>query len=192
MLQTDAKPLEPWARELDDVVSALDRSKERWLELPIARKIEYARSLLAGVVRTAPGQVAAACEAKGVPFDASLAGEDWIGGPYVVARHLRLLIDSLEDLRKHGRVRIDPKRVRRGDQGRAVVDVFPLTNYERVLYSGFSAEVWMVPEVTPDNLTEHIGGVYTASSPEPGVSLVLGAGNVASIGPLVLVRAALS
>ena len=67
--------------------------------MPIARKIDYARGLLAGVVRTAPGQVQSACEAKGVAFDSPLAGEDWIGGPYVIARHLRLLIESLEDLR---------------------------------------------------------------------------------------------
>lgn len=188
MLETKPTPTEPWAPELEQAVSELSRNKVRWLRLPIAGKIEYAKGLLAGTVRTAPGQVQAACEAKGVSFDSPLAGEDWIGGPYVVARHLRLLIESLENLRKHGRMRIDPSRVHRGNGGRAVVRVFPLSTYDRLLYSGFTAEVWMQPEVTPENLHDHMGGVYTAKAPVPGVALVLGAGNVASIAPLDVVH----
>ncbi|MCP4203173.1 MAG: aldehyde dehydrogenase family protein [bacterium] len=188
MLETRPTSTEPWATDLEQAVSELSRNKDRWLRLPIARKIEYARSLLAGTVRTAAGQVQAACEAKGVPFDSPLAGEDWIGGPYIVARHLRLLIESLDDLRKHGRIRIDPSRVRSGNDGRAVVDVFPLSTYDRLLYSGFTAEVWMQPEITPANLYNHMGGVYKTENPEPGVALVLGAGNVASIAPLDVVH----
>lgn len=188
MLQTESIPTAERTVDLESDLAVLAAGKVRWLELPIARKIDYARGLLEGTVRTAPGQVRAACEAKGIPFDSPLAGEDWIGGPYIVARYLRLLIDSLEDLRKHGRVRIDPSRVRRRPDGRAVVEVFPLSAYDRLLYSGFRAEVWMQPGVTPENLHRHTGGVYTADSPRPGTALVLGAGNVASIAPLDVVH----
>jgi acyl-CoA reductase-like NAD-dependent aldehyde dehydrogenase len=188
MLKESPTSTEPWTLDLEQAVSELNGSKERWLQLPIARKIEYARGLLAGTVRTAPGQVQAACDAKGIPFDSPQAGEDWIGGPYIAVRYLRLLIESLEDLRKHGRIRIDPRQVRHGNAGQAIVDVFPLSTYDRLLYSGFTAEVWMQPEVKPENLHDHMGGVYTAESPEPGVSLVLGAGNVASIAPLDVIH----
>ncbi len=188
MLETQPTSTPPWAIALEQAVGELNASKQRWLELPIARKIEYARNLLTGTVRTAAGQVEAACEAKGVKSDSPVAGEDWIGGPYIVVRLLRLLIGSLEDLRRHGTVRIDPSRIRSGDDGRAVVQVFPLSNYDRLLYSGFKAEVWMQADVTPRNLADHIGGVYTAAETSPGVALVLGAGNVPSIAPLDMVH----
>ncbi len=188
MLPTSPTPTQPWALELEHDIAELSRNKERWLGLPIGDKIHYAKSLLAGTVRTAPGQVQAACEAKGVPFDAPLAGEDWIGGPYIVARSLRLLIKSLEDLREDGHIQMDPSRVRRGLDGRTVVDVFPLSIYDRLLYPGFEAQVWMQPGVTPEDLSENMGGVYTATDPKPGVALVLGAGNVASIAPLDVVH----
>ncbi|MFQ5526179.1 MAG: aldehyde dehydrogenase family protein [Thermoanaerobaculia bacterium] len=188
MLEPQSQSAASGQTRLDEAVSDLNAAKQRWLELPVARKIEYAHGLLEGTVRTAAGQVEAACEAKGVAADSPVAGEDWIGGPYIVTRLLRLLIDSLEDVGKHGSVRIDGSRVRAGDRGRAVVDVFPLSTYDKLLYTGFKAEVWMRPDVTPANLADHIGGVYTASDSRSGVALVLGAGNVASIAPLDVVH----
>lgn len=188
MLESRPAPTEGWTIKMEQAIAELRANKSRWLELPLARKIDYARSLLAGTVRTAPGQVQAACEAKGVDFDSPSAGEDWIGGPYVVARTLRLLIDTLTEIDRSGSVRLDPGRVRSGEDGRAVVDVFPLSVWDRLLYSGFKGEVWMQPGVTPENLERHVGGVYAADSPTPAVALVLGAGNVASIAPLDVVH----
>ena len=188
MLLTETMPRTASIEAIERSLADLSETKDRWLRLPLARKIEYAKSLLEGTVRTAPGQVRAACEAKGVPFDSPRAGEDWIGGPYIVTRTLRLLIESLESLRRDGRVRLDRARVRRGRDGRAVVEVFPLSIFDRLLYSGFSAEVWMQPDVTPENLSANMGGVYNSRAPENAIALVLGAGNVASIAPLDVVH----
>lgn len=173
---------------LDQPLAELASSRGRWLDLPLARKIEYARGLLRGTARTAAGQVEAACNAKGVSFDSHAAGEDWIGGPYVVIRTLRLLIESLEQLRRQGSIQLERSRVRTGQDGRAIAEVFPLTLYDRLLYQGFRAHVWMKSHVTPENLHEYVGGVYTAKERTPGVALVLGAGNVASIAPLDVVH----
>ncbi len=174
--------------ELDQALAELASSGRRWLGLPLGRKTEYLRGLLDGIRRTAVGQVEAACAAKGVPFDSPLAGEDWIGGPYIVGRTVRLLMDSLEALRATGEISIPPSRIRTGPGGRAIVQVFPLDTFDRLLYRGYRAEVWMQPHVTPDTLRDHMGGVYRQSEPQAGVSLVLGAGNVASIAPLDVVH----
>ena len=72
MPQTTSTPLAgTWVPALEQDIAELSRNKERWLRLPIARKVDYAKGLLAGIVRTAPGQVQAACKAKGVPFDST-------------------------------------------------------------------------------------------------------------------------
>src|SRR5205814_2720761 len=68
--------------------------------------------------------------------------------------------------------------------GQIVVDVFPNSLFDRLLLSGFSAQVWMQPGVTRDNLAEHTASFYRRASPKGQVALVLGAGNIASIAPL--------
>src|SRR5205823_10653843 len=50
--------------------------------------------------------------------------------------------------------------------------------------SGFSAEVWMQPGVTRENLAHRIASFCREESPRCKVALVLGAGNIASIAPL--------
>ena len=175
--------------KLDLAVAEVSERKEHWLKLPLPLKIEYARSILEGTVRVAKGQVEAAVQAKGVALDSPLAGEDWISGPYVTVRVLRLLIQSLEQLRRCGRIVIDPRHVRERADGQVAVEVFPLDAFDKLFYRGFHAEVWMQPEVTLENLSHHVGSAYGDASPRGAkVALVLGAGNVASIAPLDVVH----
>ena len=175
--------------KLDRAVNDVAERREHWLRLPLAMKIEYARGILEGTVRVAHGQVEAATQAKGVSLDSPLAGEDWISGPYVTIRVLRLLIRTLEQLRQRGRVVIDPKNIRQRSDGQLAVEVFPLSTFDRLFYRGFHAEVWMQPEVTRENLSEYVGSIYGKGAPSIGkVALVLGAGNVASIAPLDVVH----
>ncbi|MDH3745152.1 MAG: aldehyde dehydrogenase family protein [Acidobacteriota bacterium] len=173
---------------LDPAVMELRETSERWARLPLARKIEYARQALQGTARTAEGQVQAAVAAKGLSPDSPATGEEWIAGPYITLRVLRLLIETLEGLRRDGRVPLDPSWVGRRKDGRASVDVFPLTFYDQSLYAGFRAQVRMQDGVTPENLDQHMAGFYRRKDPKGRVALVLGAGNVASIGPLDVVH----
>jgi hypothetical protein len=175
--------------KLDHAVNDVAGRKEHWLKLPLALKIEYARSILEGTLRVAQGQVEAAAQAKGISMDSPLAGEDWISGPYVTVRVLRLLIRSLEQLRRRGRIVIDPRSIRQRANGQVAVEVFPLDAFDKLFYRGFHAEVWMQPEVTVENLSRNVGAIYGDGAPSTGkVALVLGAGNVASIAPLDVVH----
>jgi acyl-CoA reductase-like NAD-dependent aldehyde dehydrogenase len=181
---TNEKELSTDRARLDQTVTELTNRKDYWAQLPLPLKIEYARSVLEGLGRTASGQVQAALEAKGIAADSPLAGEDWLGGPYVTTRNLRLLIATLDGLRHSGRVEIERSRIRQLPDGQVAVEVFPLSLYDRLLYSGFRAEVRMDREVTLENLDQHIGGIYRVPPRVGSVALVLGAGNVASIAPL--------
>jgi hypothetical protein len=66
---------------------------------------------------------------------------------------------------------------------RLAVRVMPSTTFDRILYRGVSAEVWMEPGVSEEEVQASQASLYRTMPRTPGVSLVLGAGNVASLGP---------
>jgi aldehyde dehydrogenase (NAD(P)+) len=170
--------------ELDAVVLRVADAAEEFARLPLPERIGLAEKILAGCVATAEGQVRAACKAKGLDFDSFASAEEWLGGPYLTIRNVRLLIETMGRL-ESGQPPIDPGRIRtRG--GRTIVDVFPTGAVDRITYAGFGGEVWMLPGVKPKDVIERAASHYR----EPldrrrgRVALVLGAGNVASIGAM--------
>ncbi|MCC6750779.1 MAG: aldehyde dehydrogenase family protein [Deltaproteobacteria bacterium] len=173
---------------LDQAIATLQQNKEAWVRVSVDRKVELLEELIRGTAAVADRQVAAAAQAKGLSPESPLVGEDYLGGPVVTVRNLRLLAGTLRDVARYGRPRLDEKRIRTRAGGQVVVEVFPLNLLEKFLYPGFSAEVWMQPGVTPDSLPYHMAHFYRQSTPVGRVALVLGAGNVASIGPLDVVH----
>jgi aldehyde dehydrogenase (NAD(P)+) len=64
------------------------------------------------------------------------------------------------------------------------VPVLPSTPYEKLLLHGFSAQVWMPPGVSADEVRGRAGLGARRPRETGGVGLVLGAGNITSIAPL--------
>ena len=173
---------------LDRAIQTLQQNKDRWARTPIVDKIEHLKKLLANTAKVADRQALAAAKAKGIPLDSPMVGEEYLGGPMTQARTIRLLISSLEDVMRHGTPRLKDGAIRARGDGQTVVDVFPVTPLDKVMWNGFRAEVWMQRGVTAQNLAEHTAGFYKNKDPKGAVALVLGAGNVASIGPLDMVH----
>lgn len=173
---------------MDRQIAELDGAKAHWAGLPLERRIDYLRSVLKGVEAAGPRMAMAGVEAKGIPPDSAQVGEEFFGGPVVTARTVRLLLGTLEDIRKHGAPRLLKNAVRTRPDGQVAVKVFPTDLMDGLLFSGFTAEVWQQKGVTADNLSENMAEFYRRERPPEGkVALVLAAGNVASIGPLDMV-----
>ncbi|MBA2661777.1 MAG: aldehyde dehydrogenase family protein [Bradymonadaceae bacterium] len=173
--------------ELDAKIAILRDNKDSWARLPIARKIEMAKKLIETNIAIGERQVAAAIAAKKIPADSPLVGEEWLGGPVITVRNLRLLVDSLEDVAAFGTPKLKPNAARTRPDGQVVVDVFPMSAWDKLMYQGFTAEVWMEPGVNANKLADTMAVFYKEDEPSGKVALVLGAGNVASIGPLDVV-----
>lgn len=173
---------------LDKSIEVLRQSKDRWARMPLPDKIELLRKVVENTRKVADRQVQAAIQAKGIPADSWLVGEEYLGGPVVQARICRLLADSLEDVMRHGRPRLPDNALRTRADGQVIAKVFPGNVIDKAMYAGFRAEVWMQPGVTESNLGQHMAGFYREREPKGAVALVLGAGNVASIGPLDMVQ----
>lgn len=168
--------------QLDRTVETLRAAAPAWAGAPIGERIAHLRTLLRRTAEVGPALVDAALAAKGV--DGRFAGEEWVGAVAIQARVLRVLIDTLEGIERHGRVPIPASAVSTRPDGQVVVRVTPFDVYDRALFTGWRGEVWLEPEVTLDGLDAALGGFYTkGGAAEPGVSAVMGAGNVACIAP---------
>jgi aldehyde dehydrogenase (NAD(P)+) len=173
-------PHEALARDL----ATLAEQKQAWATLPVRKKIELLEKVKQATVGVAERWVDAAVRAKAIPPGSPLAGEEWASGPWALLYGLTQLVTSLQQIARHGRRPIDKGAVRRATNGQVIVDVFPSSIYDRLLLSGVTAEVWMEPGVTPENLDDHVAAFYRQKNPVGKVALVLGAGNIASIAPL--------
>jgi hypothetical protein len=111
-------------------------------------------------------------------------GEEWLGGPLITVRTLRFTLKSLEDVAAGKKPQLKPGSVRTMANGQVAVKVFPQDKWDPLLFKDFEAEVWMEPGVTEASLAKTQAVFYDEVNPTGKVALVLGAGNVASIGPL--------
>jgi len=176
--------IEPTSQShLDEALAILEDHKQEWATLDIDERIELLEHLRDGVIEVADGWMQAAMEAKGMAPGSTEEGEEWLAGPASVVKNLSLLIASLRDIDEHGRPQLPKDPYTRPD-GQVVAPVFPADGWDGVLFMGFTSEVWMQPGVTLDNLSENQAAFYREKSPKGAVALVLGAGNVASIGPM--------
>ena len=167
--------------QLDAAVTHLQDHKRAWAGLPIAERIALLDELRARLEQVSARWAGAAARAEGLPEGSHGAGEEWLVGPYMMQRNLRLLRQSLAEIARHGRPRI-PGPVRTLADGQVTAQVFPHSIYDRALFPGVTAEVWMEPEVSREQLADTQALAYQQPA-EGAVALVLGAGNVSSIGP---------
>jgi hypothetical protein len=168
--------------ELDRVIARLGDHKDEWVKVGVPERLKLLDRLIKDTLAVADEQVAAAWKAKGIRPGTPLAGEEWLVGPLVVLRNLRLLAESLKDIERFGAPRI-PGEVKARADGRVVAEVFPASRYDKVFFAGFTVDMWMRDDVTLANLASTQAKIYRDKDHDGRVALVLGAGNVASIGP---------
>ena len=170
------------AAAIESAIAELQGGKQPWAETGPEQKAAVIDELLDLLPQIAPEWVAATCAAKGLTLGTPVEGEEWLTGPYITARNLRLLRRSLLDVARTGTPRLPgPPYV--NSAGQVVAPVFPTDLYDRVLFPFYRAEVWMQPEVTLKTLPETMALAYKQPAGPGKICLVLGAGNVSSIPP---------
>lgn len=170
---------------LDAAVEDLRARRDDWAALPLAQRVALVDDLIDRFRAVAQRWVDASREMEGITAGGPFVGEEWLAGPYVVVRNLRLLRRSLRDLADGGAPEI-PGPVTERPDGQVVAEVFPTDLWDRLFYPRVTAEVWMQPGVTKAGLEATQATAYRdTDEPATGrVALVLGAGNVTSIGPM--------
>ena len=173
--------------DIDLALATLTERAPAWAALSLDDRITYLRSLLAGTWAAAPGLVADTCAVKG--FVGPQAGEEWVATVVSMLRTMRIMLDTLEGIRRSGRVPLPGSAVRVRPDGQVTLRVVPVKVYDRLLFAGVTADVWVDPRVPRADLEASMGAFYTkGTTPPAGVSLVLGAGNVVAISFLDVVH----
>ena len=176
--------IEPTSQStIDEALAVLQDHKQEWAALDVEERVDLLRELRDGAISVAQRWVDASVEAKGLRAGSGQEGEEWLGGVALVVRNLSLLIESLQDVAEQGAPQL-PKSAYARQGGQVVAPVFPTDVWDGILFQGFTAEVWMDPEVTLGDLPNHQASFYRSPSHSGRLSLVLGAGNVSSIGPM--------
>lgn len=172
-----AVPPTPLA-EVDAAVARLKAKKDAWVAVPVARRIELLQACVPKLKAAAGRWAEAGARAKGLDPNSSVAGQEWLGGPMTTLRNVRLLIEALQ---AGGQPR--PPKVFQRPDGQTVAEVFPGSLVDKLTFAGFRAEVWIEPGQPATQ-----GQIYREKAAGKAghgkVSLVLGAGNVSSIGAM--------
>ncbi|MGH2480572.1 MAG: aldehyde dehydrogenase family protein, partial [Ktedonobacteraceae bacterium] len=172
--------------EMDAAISTLQAQKDAWVKVSASERAAIIDALIRDFAALAPRWVAAGVQAKGISPDAPSVGEEWAAGAWPIMKQFRQARQALLDIAASGQPRIPGPITTRPD-GQVVARVFPQSIYDKLFFTGVTAEVWMEPGVTRETLASTQATIYRDKNHAGKVALVLGAGNVASIGPLDII-----
>jgi hypothetical protein len=174
----------PTPREgLESAVRDLAAAKERWARRTLDDRVRDLDAIADAFQSVDEEWVLACRQAEGTTEQPEFGGEEWLTGPYAILRNVRLLRKALRDIQRQGVPQV-PGPVRTLPNGQVSAQVFPSDVFDRVFFPRVTGEVWMEPGVTEDHLDETQALAYRGEPDQGAVALVLGAGNVSSIGPM--------
>jgi hypothetical protein len=172
----------PDEEALDTVVNLVADHAPGWAKTDAAARAALLDEVLRDTLAAQDDWLAAACAAKGIAPASTEAGEELFAGVGTFVRMARLYRDALHDVAKQGKPRFAGP-VREAADGRLRVQVFPAGPLDRVTFAQTTAEVWMQPGVTREEVVAGQAAAYADPVAASGTALVLAAGNVASLGP---------
>ena len=180
MTTTTTTPAFP---EMDRALGALRAGATQWAALSLDARIGLLEAMRPLIAQHAQAWADAGSKAKGLTSNSALRGEEWITGPYALLYAVNRYLRTLGSLRDHGYVEL-PSDAVRTVRDHVRVQVFPVSIYDRLLLTGYRSEVVMSPSVRAETLRSHMAQYYRQSEHAPKLTVVLGAGNIAAIGPL--------
>ncbi|WP_336084714.1 aldehyde dehydrogenase family protein [Nocardia sp. SSK8] len=168
---------------IDAALADLTQGEKTWAATDLRRRRELLDELHAITAREAQAWVDAARVIKKLDADSPLLGEEWMSGPMTMLAGAQALSESLSAL-EQGRSPLDGIALGSAPGGRVSVPALPHGVYDKLLLSGFSADVWLKPGVDAGTARRKAGLAQLDPAATGGVGAVLGAGNIMSIAPL--------
>lgn len=170
-------------KRFDGNIERLAVGAEAWAGRSLAKRAELIARTRESIARVAERWTRTAIDIKGLDPGSALVGEEWLSGPYATLAGFGMVERSLAVLAQ-GRSPIASIVPTPAPGGRLAWQVLPLDRREALLFHGFSAEVWTLPGVSEGTVRAGTGAHARLTGTSGGVGLVLGAGNITSIGPL--------
>jgi aldehyde dehydrogenase (NAD(P)+) len=165
---------------IDQAIATLQAKKTEWARKPIADKRQLLSKARERTRIVAARWVAAAAKAKSLSPNTQPMGEEWLSGPWAFVALLNALDDTLARLDSGVDV-LEGYAIETRPDGRVAVRFQPADLSDRLLFLslGIDGQVWMEPGINAADVPT--AAFYRRGDPVGAVSLVLGAGNIASI-----------
>lgn len=167
----------------DQIAAAAQAGAKAWSGVTLSQRRELLARFAALVEQNADEWVRIATGIKGIDPSSPTVGEEWISGPWATLYYAGHLIQSLQKL-EAGSSPTEGFSMREVPGNRVAVEVLPHSIWDRLLLSGFSAEVWCEPGVGEREIRTTAGLGLREPEAVRGTCIVLGAGNIFSIAPL--------
>ena len=110
-------------KQVEDALHRLRGAKQAWTRTTTQERVDLLRVCLNGICLEGRDWVRESCRAKGHALGSPGEGEEWLSGPVVLARGIRLLMEAIAAERQP-----PLPAVRTGTGGQSIVDVFPATH----------------------------------------------------------------
>lgn len=165
---------------IDQAIADLAEGEKAWAAAALPRRRELLEQVHAATAAHAQEWVTAALGYKRLDAASQLAGEEWLSGPYALLTATAALAETIRALEK-GKSPVEGFRIGRAPGDRVTVRVLPHDAYDKLLLSGFTADVWLKPGVTADSALATAGLGLRDPARTNGIGVVLGAGNITSI-----------
>ncbi|GAA4804442.1 aldehyde dehydrogenase family protein [Nocardioides caeni] len=165
------------------IATAARAGAKAWSGVGLAERRALLQQFAGLVEEHASEWVRIATEIKGLTPGTPPVGEEWISGPWATLYYAGHLAQTLVRMEQGG-APTDGFDIRPVPGDRVAVEVLPHSVWDRLLLSGFSAEVWCEPGVSADEVRSTAGLGLREPEAVRGTCVVLGAGNIFSIAPL--------
>jgi acyl-CoA reductase-like NAD-dependent aldehyde dehydrogenase len=165
---------------MDQAIALLQSHKDNWARSTVPDRIRLLDAVINAYVPLCETWVERGLRAKGASQDAYAAGWEWSSGPMPILRLLRGLRRTLVAVAHAGHPPLPGPLVTRAN-GQVSARIYPTNLYERLSTPGTTAEIWMEPGLSADQVRHSQASAYTLSEQTAQLCLVLGAGNIAGI-----------
>ena len=167
-------------QQLDNAVSRVQEGAHKFASLSIQERINLINQMQSGFMSIAQQCVERACHEKSITTGTPVEAEEWATNAWPIIRHLRLLRESLQQISQTGKTKLG--KLDRNINDQLSVNVFPGNAIDGILFKDWNIDVHLQQGVTEETLDQR--AVFYQNPDHDGrVCLVLGAGNIAALGP---------
>jgi acyl-CoA reductase-like NAD-dependent aldehyde dehydrogenase len=166
-------------RDVERVALGVAEQARAFALAPLSRKIAALAEVRTRLHARGHELARLGCAAKGLA--SAGFGEELLAGAVIIQRYVRLLAESLTQIRERGAPLVSDDRVRRLPSGQVSVQVMPHTLADRALFMPYSIDVRLAGSVDAADVRSAQASFYRVGDAEGSVAAVLGGGNVASI-----------
>lgn len=174
-------PRETDPRDVERMALTAREGAREFARAPLSKKIAALGEVRARLAASGHDLARLGAGAKRISSRPDGFAEELMAGAVIIQRYVRLLGESLSQIRERGAPHVTDERVRHLPNGEVAVQVMPHTLADRMLFMPYGIEVRLERGVDSGDVRAAQASFYKQSAPEGSVAAVLGAGNVASI-----------